>query len=52
MVWQPGHWNWTGNSYVWIQGQYVDTAGHGPNWMSEYWEKTDVGWVWRPAHWM
>jgi hypothetical protein len=52
LSWQPGHWDWTGTSYVWTPGQYVDAAGHGSNWMTGWWEKTDSGWVWRPAHWM
>ena len=52
LSWQPGHWDWTGSSYGWVPGQYIDAAGHGPNWEQPYWEKTDAGWVWRPAHWM
>ncbi len=52
LVWQPGHWDWTGSSYVWTPGQYVDAAGHSGNWMPSYWDKTGSGWVWRPAHWM
>jgi hypothetical protein len=52
LVWQPGHWDWTGSSYVWIPGQYVDAASHSGNWMPSYWEKTGSSWVWRPAHWM
>ena len=27
MIWQAGHWNWTGNGYVWIPGQYVTADG-------------------------
>ena len=27
LVWQPGHWDWTGSSYVWAPGQYVDAGG-------------------------
>ena len=23
LMWQPGHWDWTGNSFVWTPGQYV-----------------------------
>ena len=52
LMWQPGHWDWTGSSYVWAPGQYVEAAGHGSNWMPGWWEKTDSGWVWRPAHWI
>jgi hypothetical protein len=52
MIWQPGHWNWTGSSYVWIPGQYVEAAGHGANWMPGWWDETDGSWSWRPGHWM
>ena len=27
LIWQPGHWDWTGSSYVWAPGQYVDLGG-------------------------
>jgi hypothetical protein len=52
LSWQPGHWDWTGSSYVWAPGQYVDLAGRPGNWMPSFWERTDQGWVWRPAHWL
>jgi hypothetical protein len=52
LIWQPGHWDWTGSSYVWVPGQYVDAAGHSGTWMPGFWEKTDTGWVWRAAHWV
>jgi WXXGXW repeat (2 copies) len=52
LTWQPGHWDWTGSSYVWVPGQYVDAAGHGGSWMPAWWEDTASGWVWHPAHWL
>ena len=51
LIWQPGHWDWTGSSYVWVPGQYVPRGGHSDLWTPGYWEKTSSGWVWRPAHW-
>jgi WXXGXW repeat (2 copies) len=51
LLWQPGHWDWTGSAYVWTPGQYLPAEGHSNQWMSGYWEKTDSGWVWHPAHW-
>ena len=27
LIWQPGHWDWTGNAYVWIPGPV--RAGRG-----------------------
>ena len=51
LIWQPGHWDWTGNAFVWVPGQYVAREGHSDLWMPGYWEKTSSGWVWRAAHW-
>ena len=33
LIWQPGHWDWTGSGYVWAPGFYVPAASHGGNWM-------------------
>ena len=51
LTWQPGHWDWTGSSYVWAPGQYVDLRGQSPLWMPPYWERAGAGWVWHPGHW-
>lgn len=51
LVWQPGHWNWTGSGYEWAQGQYVPAAGHGNLWMPGWWTHTSSGWQWQPPHW-
>jgi hypothetical protein len=51
LIWQPGHWDWTGAGYVWQAGQYVPAAGHGDLWMQGYWDHTQAGWTWQPAHW-
>jgi hypothetical protein len=53
LIWQPGHWDWTGGGYVWVPGDFVPSAGHGSLWMPGYWANTpDGGWSWQPAHWM
>ncbi|MGA8197963.1 MAG: hypothetical protein WB902_31895 [Acetobacteraceae bacterium] len=52
LIWQPGHWDWTGSAYVWSAGEYVARAGHGDLWMPGFWEKTPSAWVWHPAHWV
>ena len=51
LMWQPGHWNWSGTGYVWQPGQYVPGAGHGPLFQPGYWAQTPSGWAWQPAHW-
>ncbi|MBV8911976.1 MAG: YXWGXW repeat-containing protein [Acetobacteraceae bacterium] len=52
LIWQPGHYDWTGQSYLWIGGRWVERAGHGALWQDGYWEQTPRGPVWVPAHWM
>lgn len=52
LMWQPGHWDWTGSAYVWTPGQYVEATGRGGTWMQGYWQKTDSGWAWHQGHWM
>ncbi len=51
LIWQPGHWDWTGSGYTWATGQYVPAEGHGRLWMPGWWDRTPGGWVWQPAHW-
>jgi hypothetical protein len=52
LMWQPGHWDWTGSAYTWAKGQYVPAAGHGSLWMPGWWSRTQTGWEWIPPHWM
>jgi WXXGXW repeat (2 copies) len=52
LVWQPGHWDWTGSGYVWSQGEWVSPAGQGQLWMHGWWMQTPSGWAWQPPHWM
>lgn len=51
LLWQPGHWNWNGQSYDWQPGEYVPAAGHGALFQTGYWQQTPSGWVWVKAHW-
>jgi hypothetical protein len=51
LIWQTGHWDWTGGGYVWVPGQYVAAEGHSNVWNPAFWERTEAGWVWHPAHW-
>jgi hypothetical protein len=51
LLWQPGHWDWSGTGYVWQPGEYVPAAGHGALFQTGYWQPTPSGWVWVKAHW-
>ena len=51
LVWQPGYWQWRG-TWVWVPGEYIQTATPGAIWMPGEWEATvDGSWRWNPAHW-
>jgi len=52
LLWQPGHWDWTGSSYVWQQGAWIPRAGHGTEWQDGYWTSQGGSWVWTPGHWL
>jgi hypothetical protein len=52
LVWQPGHWDWTGSGYAWQAGTYVPEDTHSNLFMPGYWQHTDAGWTWQPAHWL
>jgi len=50
-VWQPGHWRWTGRSYVWVAGRWVTRGPQFAQYVPGRWVWTRGAWVWRPAHW-
>lgn len=51
LLWQPGHWDWNGTSYVWAPGTWVPRDGHGTVWQPGYWAMGNVGCAWVPGHW-
>jgi hypothetical protein len=52
LVWQPGHYDWNGSSYVWVAGTYVPRDGHGTLYQPGYWAPSPNGFVWVAAHWV
>ena len=53
-IWQPGHWDWNGTSYLWRDGQWIKREGRGNLWMDGVWvrERTPGPCRWEPAHWV
>jgi hypothetical protein len=50
LVWQPGHWDWTGATYVWTGGKWVQNPG-GTSWMAGSWTLSPGGsCAWNPGH--
>ena len=52
LIWQPGHYDWTGSDYQWVPGKWVERAGHGTLWQDGYWQRNGGTEVWLPAHWI
>ena len=52
LIWQPGHWDWSGQQYNWDQGRWVRREGHGTMWQDGYWDRQHGEWLWIPGHWV
>ncbi|HVB67585.1 MAG TPA: hypothetical protein VNE67_06980 [Acetobacteraceae bacterium] len=53
LLWEPGHWDWTGAGYVWQSGRYVPRDGHNGMFMPGWWRQNPSGaYQWVPAHWL
>lgn len=52
-VWDPGHWHWTGQDYVWMAGNYVERPYRGSTWVPGRWADDDHDgiWIYTPGHW-
>ena len=51
LIWQPGHFEWTGAAYRFYAGEWVERAGHGTLWQDGYWRPAAPASVWVPGHW-
>jgi hypothetical protein len=53
VVWQPGHWQWSGRQYVWVGGRSVEQRPHYRRWVEGrwVWQPYQHRYVWSPAHW-
>jgi hypothetical protein len=53
--WQPGHWNWNGESWVWMDGSYVQRVQQPSAtavWVPGQWvAQSGGGYVWVAGHW-
>ena len=52
VIWQPGHWDWTGKDYAWTPGLWVKRAGHGTLWQDGFWQDTAGRVEWVAPHWL
>jgi hypothetical protein len=51
MVWDPGRWQWTGRTYVWVEGHYIQRPYRSAVWVPGRWEHRRGEWVWFDGHW-
>lgn len=51
LVWQPAHYDWTGATYQYVAGRYIEQAGHSA-WAPGFWTTQGETWLWVPAHWL
>jgi hypothetical protein len=49
--WEPGHWHWNGNRYVWFGGHYVGGPPRPGPYIPGHWQWNGVRYIWVPAHW-
>jgi len=49
--WVAGHWNWSGNAYVWVPGYYHARPRPGVAWVDGHWARHERGWYWVEGHW-
>ena len=51
-VWEPGHWHWTGQGFIWISGHYLETPYQSGVWVHGGWTSNGgLSWTWTPGHW-
>ena len=50
-IWEPGHWHWTGQEYLWIPGSYIERPYQSAVWVHGGWTENGLTWTWMPGHW-
>lgn len=52
VIWQPGHYDWSGQGYIWRSGEWVRQVGGLHLWQPGYWAVSPEGETWVSAHWV
>jgi len=52
-AWIQGHYNWdpARQSYVWIEGQFVQQPHLNAQWVAGHWQQTPTAWIWVDGGW-
>jgi len=51
VIWQQGHWSWTGDTWAWIPGGYIRPPEQAAVWDPGHWLERPDGWMWVDGHW-
>jgi hypothetical protein len=51
VYWQPGHWGWSGSTWVWAAGHYVQRPEAQSVWIPGHWLQEANGWTWVDGYW-
>jgi hypothetical protein len=49
--WVAGYYDWRGDHYAWVPGNWMLTPTTTSVWVSAHWENTAGGYTWVPGHW-
>ncbi|AVO51079.1 hypothetical protein C6568_10760 [Melaminivora suipulveris] len=50
MVWSQGHWEWRGQRYAWVPGQWMRVR-HGQQWRQPLWRQHGGRWQFEHGRW-
>jgi hypothetical protein len=50
-VWQPGHWQWNGYDYAWMEGRWLQRRPARAQWQPGQWVDVGGRWEWQPPGW-
>ncbi len=50
-IYSPGHWQWRGKRYVWVEGRYVKER-RGYDWVADRYDRRGDDWVLIRGHWV
>ncbi len=52
LIWQPGHFDWDGEHYLWVRGEWIERTGANMLWRDGFWDAARKPPAWVPAGWL
>ena len=50
-AWAPGHYEYRGNSYTWVEGHWIEKPQPNAEYVAAHWENRSDGWVFVDGYW-